>query len=199
MKKVIFVRHGETAINKAGLLHEYKDTKTLNDDGIKQIKRTAEELRKYNPEIICSSDEKRSIESAEIIARALEKPHKIIKGLEERNWGKFSGKPWSEINRTILSKMSIEERYNYVPPQGESWKNFEERLINALKEILNSKENNIIIVTHGGAIRALMPFLLNVPKEESFKYDPDNASISIFEFDGQKFNQIIYNDTSYIK
>jgi broad specificity phosphatase PhoE len=44
----------------------------------------------------------------------------------------------------------------------------------------------LVIITHGGVIRALMPYLLGVPKEESFKYDPPNASITIFEIINEK-------------
>jgi broad specificity phosphatase PhoE len=63
--------------------------------------------------------------------------------------------------------------YLFLPPQGESRQQFETRLINSLTTLIrqNSKDN-LVIITHGGAIRALMPYLLGVPKEESFKYDP---------------------------
>jgi YD repeat-containing protein len=44
-----------------------------------------------------------------------------------------------------------------------------------------------------------MPTLLGVSKEESYKYDPDNASISVFDFDGNKFTKVVYNDTSHLK
>mgnify|MGYP001597684081 CR=1 FL=1 len=50
----------------------------------------------------------------------------------------------------------------------------------------------------GGAIRALMPFLLGVPKEESYAYDPDNASLTIFDFDENRFTQVAINDTSHV-
>ncbi len=55
--------------------------------------------------------------------------------MQERNWGVFTGKPWGEVKK-ILDPMSIEERYDYTPPQGESWRVFEGRLIKAVKKIL---------------------------------------------------------------
>ena len=95
--------------------------------------------------------------------------------------------------------MTLDERYNYVPQGGESWKTFETRLIDAIKRISKKHENNnIIIVTHGGAIRALMPFLLGVSSEESFKYDPDNASLTIFNFSEGNFIKEIINDTTHL-
>ena len=95
--------------------------------------------------------------------------------------------------------MSLEERYTYIPPEGESWQEFETRLIASLKRILNENQGKtIVVVSHGGAIRASMPYLLNVPKEESFKYDPANASITSFDFDGEKFFPKTINDTSHL-
>ncbi len=54
------------------------------------------------------------------------------------------------------------------------------------------------IVTHGGAIRALIPYLLDIPKEESFKYDPGNGSLSVFEATNDSFRQKIINDTTHL-
>jgi broad specificity phosphatase PhoE len=108
----------------------------------------------------------------------------------ERNWGVFTGKPWSEVEK-ILQPMTLEERYQYIPQGGESWKIFEKRLIKTIQKITQDNHGKtIVIVTHGGAIRALMPFLLSVRREESFKYDPDNASLTIFDFDEKGFYKV---------
>ena len=195
---IIFVRHGETETNKNKKLHKSDDPKELNEVGRKQITKTAEELRKYSPNAIYSSKETRAIQSAEIISKICGVELTKVDGLEERNWGDFSGKTWPEI-QAVLDKLTLEERYNYLPPNGESWKSFDERLKSKLDEILQENEGKtIIVVSHGGAIRALMPHLLGVPKEESFKYDPDNASITTFEYENGKFIKKIVNDTSHL-
>ena len=199
MTKLILVRHGETAKNVKGKLHGYDDPEVLNDVGSEQIRKTASRVKKFNPTIIYCSKEKRALQSAEILSNELGVNFKPIDGMQERNWGIYSGKPWSEV-RVVLDPMTLDERYNYVPPQGESWKEFEERLINAIEQAL--KENtgeSIIMVTHGGAIRALIPYLLSVPKEESFKYDPANASITMFEHNNDVFSKVMVDDISHLK
>lgn len=96
--------------------------------------------------------------------------------------------------------MTFNERYTYKPPEGESWKTCERRLISAFnKSIQEGNHRNIVILTHGGTIRILMPYLLGVSKEESFKYDPSNASITEFEFNGKSFTPIRINDSSHLK
>lgn len=199
MTKLILIRHGETEKNISRELYTADDLETLNEKGKTQMRATALVLKKMSPSVIYSSTEKRAQESAEILSRELNVPLKTIDGMQERNWGDFSGKLWSEVE-TILNQMSLEERYNYVPPNGESWKEAEERLIKAVNIVLKENEGKaVIIISHGGAIRILMPYLLNLPKEESFKHDPANASISIFNYIDGKFIKRIIDDTSHLK
>jgi len=199
MTKLILVRHGETEKNISEKLHQVDDPEILNERGRAQIKATALALNKFNPHIVYSSTEKRAQESAEILVKELGLPFKKIIGMQERNWGELAGKTWPEI-KAVLDPMTLEERYNYLPPKGESWKEFEERLIKAISIILEeNKGKTIVAVSHGGAIRVLMPYLLNLSKEESFKYNPDNASLTIFGYNGEEFIKEIINDTSHLK
>jgi broad specificity phosphatase PhoE len=198
MAKIILVRHGETDKNINNSLHASNDPEALNSTGIKQITVTANKLATLSPYKIYSSKERRALESSKIISDIIKIPVEEINGMQERNWGVFTGKPWGEVKK-VLDPMSLDERFNYVPQDGESWKTFETRLIEAIKKIFEESPNKtVVVVTHGGAIRALMPFLLNVPKEESFKYDPNNASLTIFDYDGDKYTQVMINDTSHL-
>lgn len=197
--KLILIRHGETNKNTSNSLHSTKDSESLNNTGIIQIEKTANTIEKYKPSIIYHSTEIRADESAQIISNALNIPLVKINGLQERNWGIFTGKPWSKV-KDVLDPMTLEERYNYTPMGGESWKVFEIRLTDTLKKILKSEKGKcVVIVTHGGAIRVLLPSLLDVPREESFKYDPANASITIFEYDGIKFKSVLIDSTTHLK
>lgn len=198
MEKLIIIRHGETAKNVAGKLHSTDDLEQLTEIGIEQIKKTVEKLREYAPAVVFSSKEPRAIQSGEIISKEFAIPFETIDGMQERNWGEFSGKSWSEV-QVILDPMSLEERYKFIPPGGESWEQFENRLIKAISNIMEANPNqNIVVVTHGGAIRALIPYLLSAPKEESFKYNPENASITVFNKSDGTLNQELVNDTGHL-
>jgi len=189
MTKLILIRHGETDKNVHNSLHATNDSESLNSNGIQQIRLTGNKLISLSPSKIYSSKERRAIESAKILSESLKVPFKLINGMEERNWGIFTGKPWDDVKK-ILDPMTLDERYNYLPPNGESWKTFETRLISAIKKIVDTNsEQTIVVVTHGGAIRTLIPYLLNIPREESFKYNPDNASIYVFNYDGITYTQ----------
>lgn len=198
MSELILIRHGETAKNVEGVLHGAADTERLTENGVGQIKKTAEKLEEFSPVKIYMSDESRAKQSGELLADQLGIPCEQISGLHERNWGEFSGKPWAEVQR-VLGPMSLEERYTYVPPGGESWQQFESRLIGAISSILEAhKGETVAVVSHGGSIRALMPYLLGAPKEESFKYDLANASLTVFKNDNGVLTSVSVNDTSHL-
>lgn len=198
MERIILVRHGETDVNTQGILHSSDDVEPISDVGINQISLTAEKLRELKPKIVYSSKEVRAIQSGQLIAKILGIKFETVDGLQERNWGELSGQSWVSVKK-ILESMSLEERYTYIPPNGESWQKFEQRLIWTISKLIgDNKDETIAVVTHGGAIRALMPYFLSAPKEESFKYNPDNASITVFDGNDGVFSQVAINDTNHL-
>ncbi|HCC68153.1 TPA: hypothetical protein DEP90_03065 [Patescibacteria group bacterium] len=197
--KIFLIRHGETNKNIGNKLHERYDTESLNETGKGQITKTGKALQKYKISRIFCSKEIRAIKSANVLSDILNIPIIPIDGFEERNWGIYANRPWSEVKK-VLEPLTLKERFLYEPPQGESWKTTEERLVDALNNsIRQANGENIAIVTHGSTIRILMPYLLGVSREESFKYDPDNASITEFKYEGSTFINIRVDDTSHLK
>jgi len=200
MGKLILLRHGETEKNIGNIQHGRDDPEKLNLKGRAQIEATADYLQSYyQPNLLFTSTESRAIESGQIISDKLKMDVKQIGGLEERDWGEFAGKPWSEI-KPILESMDLEKRYTYIPPEGESWKQSEDRLVKSVKKLINAYfDQTIVVISHGGAIRILMPFLLGLPKEETFKHNPDNASLTIFEIDSnRKLSKEAVNRTDHL-
>jgi probable phosphoglycerate mutase len=196
--ELILVRHGETETNVKGHLHSDKDSQTLNKVGKEQVEKTAERLLDFEPSVLYSSKEDRAIESAKIIGKICDLEVRRLDGMQERNWGDYSGKPFSEVAK-VLGKLSLEERYTYIPSNGESWKESYERMNEALNGVLEeNKGGTIIIVTHGGTIRILMPYLLNRSKEETFKHDPRNSSITVFEYLDGEFKEVVSDDISHL-
>lgn len=198
MGTLILIRHGETDKNLNKNLHSRNDAQTLNLTGIEQIERTVHRLKELSPSKIYSSTEKRAVESAQILAQKLGIPMEEIEGMQERNFGIYSGKSWSEVKK-ILAPMTMDEKYDYAPAEGESWRAFETRLISAVKKIVKeNKDKTVAVVTHGGAIKALIPFLVKVPKEEIYKNVPGNASLTIFDFDDKGFHKVSINEASHL-
>lgn len=196
--RLILVRHGETHKNVAKVLHGRKDDASLNELGKSQAGRAAKVLVEMGVDIIYSSTELRASQTAEIINRSCKVPLIYLDDFRERDWGIFEGQSWGEVE-SVLGQMQLPERYKFKPERGESWQEVETRLIGALKLIISENEGKTVaIVTHGGTIRTLIPYLLNTSLEESFKYDPRHLSFTIFNFNGKKFSKVFIDDTSHL-
>jgi predicted dienelactone hydrolase len=85
-----YVRHGQTDINKNGIVPENRDV-PLNEKGILQAKEAAKLLRNKNIKIIVASPLIRAKQTAEIINKALNVPIIYYDGLKEGSWGIATG------------------------------------------------------------------------------------------------------------
>lgn len=196
--KIYFIRHGETQINIAGGVHKLNDILGLTKKGKGQAEKIGHALMNIGIQQIYSSSDQRALETAKIIGKSLSIEPIPDSGFSERNWGDWaSDRSWDDI-KTYLDTLSTEERYKFIPPGGESWKEMEKRIMDSLGKIVTGKQLSTAIVTHGGVLRALLPILKGESRELSKNYDFSNASITTFNFENNKWNLVKENDTSHL-
>ena len=194
--KIVFVRHGELEGENSSVLHGADDPVSLSDRGRHTMLSAAAVLKSMEIGMIVSSSEVRTKESAEIIARELSVPVRYTDELQGRKWGDFAGQAWSAVSETLGAK-TLEERYKFIPPQGESWEQFERRILKAVDAATkDSMGKNVCIVSHGSVIRVLLPKVFGVPVEESLKMYPEYGSIRSVEYDGQNYTNPIHLEAS---
>lgn len=180
--KILFCRHGESLENTKGREAKAVNDASLTKKGLEQTYSFIPVFKKYNVQKVYYSPKERAKKIAEIIDKKLKIPHEIVNDLTERNWGEWGHLSWEEVSKK-LDKLSIKQRYEIVPPKGESWKQFEIRLIKSLKKIETEAERegykSIAIVTHRGSLRAMFPVLLkqNIKKHREFSTDVGSVSI----------------------
>ncbi len=179
--KLLFIRHGETTVNTMGFVHKMNDDAVLTKHGREQIESVIPICNDQLVEHIFCSPEPRAIESAHIISKEHNLPIEFLPELRERNWGAWCSKPWSDIKK-LLDNKTLEDRYTFVPPEGESWKEMTERLEKAITYIVSQKYKSVAVVTHGGALRALMPMLTHQPLKTSLQYNFENAAAVLFTY-----------------
>jgi alpha-ribazole phosphatase len=185
--RLFLVRHGETDSNKKKIIQGHLDIE-LNDIGIIQAKNISERLKGHSFKKIFSSDLQRAKDTAKEIA----KHHSIEiiydKRLRERNLGNFSGKRAIDVDWDSLEG----NLNNKKPLNGESWND----VINRAKEFIDSLdgEGDVLIVMHGGTIKALLHVLLERDIEELvFNYKPKNTALYVLEKRDGKFIPILEN------
>ncbi len=199
--KLLLIRHGQTEVNASGSMHTLNDDAGLSELGLLQAQKLIRVCKDHGVQMLYSSNENRAKQTAEIIAVGLGIKNNPTNALHERNWGEWGGRTWTEI-KNELDTMNIQQRYTFIPPSGESWQQMETRLKQCVDNIVAGGEAKqvyaIAIVTHGGALRGLMPILKDTPKEVSLKYDFENASVTIFEYESGVYSEVVVNDTAHL-
>jgi len=170
--KVVLLRHGETVYNTEKRLQSTKDS--LTDKGKEQIRNILGDLKEFNFSKLISSDEKRAVESAEIISKFLGIDFEQNSLIREKSSGEFSDRLVSEVDWSIVKGPFFEKKI----PGGESIQDVIVRASEFFK-ILNTfkQEEEILVISHGTFLRILFCLMLNKDIQETIlDYEFPNAS-----------------------
>ena len=203
MTKLYLVRHGETDWNRDMKVQGSTDIE-LSSVGIKQAGLLANRLAGEKIDVIYSSSLKRALKTSEIIAA--EKPCGINKSdkYHEICFGPWEGLTIKEIKEKYSEHFRIyrEDPANFRLPGAETFLDLMERTYNAIMEIISlHKGSNILLVSHGTAIKAAIIRILEIDIRNYTKFRIDNASISIIGFSedaAEKPVILCLNDTGHL-
>lgn len=102
--------------------------------------------------------------------------------LMELNFGDWETCAWEDIPRDIFDGWAYDYA-NLAPPQGETFSQLQQRAIHILEELkLENTGKHILIVTHGGLIRALLAHVLNMELKGLFRFNIDYTSVTELDF-----------------
>lgn len=104
---ILFLRHGETLLNKKKLVQGWSDSQ-LTDDAIKKTSDLAEFLKNNDIKYAYTSDFGRAIETCQIISSELNIPEWnvfVSRNLREYNYGYFEKQPESFMHSKIKKHM----------------------------------------------------------------------------------------------
>lgn len=179
---IIMIRHGESEDNLSRVLSNY-DTR-LTENGINQIKRTKDFLKNYDFKKVYYSPLKRTDETRKYLElEGLKEPR-----IREIDFGIFTGYRYDEFSNIYPeeAKLWVEDPYTYDVPKGESINTLYKRVVSFLEEVINQDEN-ILLITHEGIIRAICSWVFDEPKY-FFKFKANNGSLSIISVEeGYKY------------
>jgi broad specificity phosphatase PhoE len=147
-------RHGETENNRKRRLSGWIDS-PLTHEGLAETESAATKLQNIQLDAIYSSDLGRAFITAYIISRKLNIPGEIKRlfGLRENSYGDVA---YMKSEEAEAMYPLLHRDTHYVPPDGESLAQMQDRVLNTVIELNKSHPaGNILLVTHDGVIKAI--------------------------------------------
>ncbi|HEY3312827.1 MAG TPA: histidine phosphatase family protein [Anaerolineales bacterium] len=179
MTQLCLVRHGETCWNVEGRWQGHSDA-PLDENGINQARKVAEELAPRHFTAIYSSDLQRARITAEAIAKIQELPVIIDPRLRELNMGAWEGLLFSDIPTLYPEGWAEHQRWpvEFLYPNGESVQQLARRIVPAIASICAEypADAQILIVSHGLSLAVFLCHVHGWPLDEAFTRIPRNAT-----------------------
>lgn len=165
MKKVWFIRHGESEAN-AGLPTSFPDQITLTAKGIEQAKELATSLVE-KPDLIITSKYIRTQQTADPAIHKFKDVPVEVWPLHEYDFLS----PESCVNTTVEQRKPLVQNYwrncdaTFVDgPGAESFYEFKKRVLDCVHRLESNPNDFIIVFAHGHVIRAIWQYFLTKNK-----------------------------------
>jgi alpha-ribazole phosphatase len=105
--------------------------------------------------------------------------------LKELHFGDWELSAWDAIPREVFDAWAYDYA-NLAPPNGETFTQLHLRAKSFLDEMqFQSKGQHVLVITHGGLIRALVAEVMQIPLKRLFRLSIDHASLTQLEFNGE--------------
>lgn len=122
-----------------------------------------QELSENRIEAVYSSPLQRCVRLAKEISSEIITDNR----LKELDFGDWELKAWDDIPEEESNDW-MQDFVNVAPPNGESYIQLQKRMIAFYQELMLKPHKSVAIVTHAGAIRALLSYLRNIDLKDSF-------------------------------
>lgn len=178
----------------------------LSKEGREQADLVGQRLKNYNIDAVYSSDLLRAKETADIINNHLNKPRYIDERMREADFGAMTGmedKALKEKYKDFLNERAQMKKDLPYPEGGENCEMVFSRVFAAIDELAHKDYENVVVVTHGGAIRALLAGISGTDYARwlTFGRQLENCSITQIMYDGELGKYYIerLNDYAHIE
>lgn len=202
--RLCVVRHGETAWNAARRIQGQQDV-PLSATGRAQARAVGRALAHGRSAFaaLYSSDLSRARQTAELAAVPLGRlPITLAAGLRERHYGVFQSLTYAEMQRDhpeAYARHAAREETFAPANGGESLLHFAERIDNSAQAIARSHPGQqILMVTHGGALDILHRLATGRALSAPRNFDIPNAALNWLEFSAGKWTLLAWAEQGHL-
>ena len=201
-KTLYIVRHGQTELNRQGIVQGRGMDTDLNDEGRKQASLFFETYKTVPFDRIYVSALKRTQQSVQQFID-LGIPYQKLSGLDELAWGIHEGQPSTTQNKAAFLQIMrdwLDGRLDSKFEGGESPNEVELREREALDIIMSHpEEKTVLICMHGRAMRLLLCILTDMPLTQMDTFPHQNLVLYKVIYEGEKFEIAEFNNAEHLK
>ncbi|HTD41327.1 MAG TPA: histidine phosphatase family protein [Mucilaginibacter sp.] len=202
LKTLYIVRHGQTDLNKQGIVQGRGRNTDLNNEGRHQAQLFYQAYKNVPFDKIYISELKRTQQSIQpFIDDGI--PYEKLSGLDELAWGVLEGQPSTPENKAAFMKLMrdwLDGKLDSKFEKGESPNEVKARQLEALQTIMSHpEEKTVLICMHGRALRLFLCILLNMPLTEMESFPHQNLVLYKVTWDGKKYEIIDFNNAKHLK
>jgi glucosyl-3-phosphoglycerate phosphatase len=166
-RRLVLWRHGRTQWNLEHRFQGHSDI-ALDDVGLLQASESAKILATLDPDLIVASDLDRARSTAQALADLVGLDVVIDPDLRETNGGAWEGLVAGHLRETFPNYVKWADDQDVRPDGGgETRAEVATRVVRAVTRALEllPAASTLVVVAHGGALRAGMGRLLGIPQE----------------------------------
>lgn len=183
MTVVHLLRHGEHGLLGRVLAGRMPGV-GLTERGRAEIAAVADRLAGENIAALYASPLQRTRESAEIVAARLGLPIEFRDDVIELDFGEWTGATFDAIRADPRWQAWRLQRSLASLPGGESMRQVQRRMVEALLEIgERHADQSVVVVSHGDVIRSALLFALGMPLESYNRFEVGQGSLSTIRLD----------------
>ena len=196
------VRHGQTTWNQSRRIQGHSNI-PLSEHGQLQIAALERRIHDRRFTAIYASDLDRTMHSARILAGSAETPIEPVPDLREFSYGEWEGLAIAEVEAKDPDRFAARmagANNDFAAPGGENTPQVLARVrqFHARAMECRQPDDQVLVVAHGGSLRALLVCLLGLPEEHIWRFRIDVASLSIVRTYPEGGVLELWNDTSHL-
>lgn len=198
--KLYITRHGTTEWNLEKRLQGWADS-PLTEDGRNRAIKLGNSLKDIDFDMIYTSPQERALNTAKLISRNKNTEIKVHNGLKELRYGSWQGMYISDIEKDYPEDYHsyINDPEQYMPEDGESMVDLFQRLNLFLEEISTMNYQNILIVSHGITIKAIIAIIKELSWQEFASLEIyTGTALNVCELKDGSFEFLLEGDISHL-
>ncbi len=196
----LIVRHGETEWNAGNRIQGHNDV-PLSETGVRQSRMLAKRLSRFPIDLAYTSDLERCAGTARELLKGRATPLHATPQLRECHQGVFESLTVEETERRHPEQYaaSLVNDLDFAPEGGESIRQTNARVASFVSDVrLRHAGENLLIVAHGGSIRAMFVALMELPLEANWRFALSNCGLSVVDIYPDNAVLQLCNDTSHL-